>query len=839
MSATITALLTTWNTAESATGWTAGAVDTDNFIQGASSIGLKVSAATTAYMYNNGSTVNLSNTHIYIWMECSTAGLLDTFANGGIRIRVAGATATNYGEWYVAGKDTYGGGFKCFVIDTAKAFSATGGTPPALTAIQHVGGVFKMIGTLMGNFNNTHIDVIRYGTGLKITAGTIGTPGTFDDIVSDDNSTTNAYGIIKRSGGVIFLQGELQFGDTSSGTTIFADTDEIIVFDSPALGTTSSAVSNTLYKITVQGNSGGDIRFSLGTKQGSGDTSIGTNGCIFTSPSVRYQIKFDDPDIDILNIYGCQFKHANTIDIGHLSAGSLTGSVEFVDNTFNDCDQITRNVSASAGHLFLKNSIIADINTIASFQVADTLNVDGSRFRVIKSDAFTSQNNSTIETVSVKNHDFSTNTSSDKWIHVFAKKTWKVVNPVGTITTGDQNTFKFAANDSNSVEELYSLNLTVTTPAGVAIASASSYVYEGLTNKDLPSVNRQITDTNGFATSDILKRQFTDNAGSSLTVASRGNFALRVYKYVKSPFIGSLTVSAVINQGVTLTTDTAVIQQNQATAITAGSSITITEHTVQPLKIINYDNGTAAFADSNVVVGQTTGAQGTIREIIGDTTSGTIVLHTWNGIAFSNNENLQVGGSTKALANTSGVGSFDQNYRWEVNCNSLSLTTVYDYLAARMAEIPITSPFDTVIIWGEAEQSQLIYSTANGYITERNVSLTRGVWLSKKGSGTVSYMTSNSGTQYIPPVQYSFTLTGLQSDSEVRIYKILDNSQLSGTESSGTSFTYNYTYGGDISVYVVIFHISYKEVRLINLTLTNANQSIPIQQQTDRVYLNP
>ena len=107
-------------------------------------------------------------------------------------------------------------------------------------------------------------------------------------------------------------------------------------------------------------------------------------------------------------------------------------------------------------------------------------------------------------------------------------------------------------------------------------------------------------------------------------------------------------------------------------------------------------------------------------------------------------------------------------------------------------------------------------------------------------TGTIEYMTADDGWTFTPPASYSYTLTGLKTDSEVRIYNAADDSELGGIESSGTTFAYNYTYGGsDITAYVIVFHLEWKEVRLLNQTLSNSNQSIPIQQSIDRVYLNP
>lgn len=97
----------------------------------------------------------------------------------------------------------------------------------------------------------------------------------------------------------------------------------------------------------------------------------------------------------------------------------------------------------------------------------------------------------------------------------------------------------------------------------------------------------------------------------------------------------------------------------------------------------------------------------------------------------------------------------------------------------------------------------------------------------------------DTGVVRAAPTQVSFTLTGLVSNSEVRIYNTSDGSEIAGSDSTGTSFSYNYVYSTNINIYVVIFHLSYKEIRLTGLTLSNVNQSIPIQQNIDRVYSNP
>lgn len=83
------------------------------------------------------------------------------------------------------------------------------------------------------------------------------------------------------------------------------------------------------------------------------------------------------------------------------------------------------------------------------------------------------------------------------------------------------------------------------------------------------------------------------------------------------------------------------------------------------------------------------------------------------------------------------------------------------------------------------------------------------------------------------------TLTGLQSNSEVRIFEAGTTTELSGVENSGTSFTYTFEFSSEIDVDIVIHHIDYQYIKLENITVGANGASIPIQQQFDRNYANP
>ena len=199
-----------------------------------------------------------------------------------------------------------------------------------------------------------------------------------------------------------------------------------------------------------------------------------------------------------------------------------------------------------------------------------------------------------------------------------------------------------------------------------------------------------------------------------------------------------------------------------------------------------------------------------------------------------------------------------------------------------------------------------------------------GVYLTNvAGADLNNYeVVADDGVTYAEPIQVTFTLSGVQTDSEIRIYNndltttrdteitgiensestlrgtniinggtgytvndkltlvggtfstaailnvdtvdggvitsvSIDNpgtaytinptvpiSVTGGTGSSATfnanfrgDFSYTYTYTTDINITIVIFNLFTKDIRLLGLSLTDTNQSIPVQQIVERNYL--
>ena len=81
----------------------------------------------------------------------------------------------------------------------------------------------------------------------------------------------------------------------------------------------------------------------------------------------------------------------------------------------------------------------------------------------------------------------------------------------------------------------------------------------------------------------------------------------------------------------------------------------------------------------------------------------------------------------------------------------------------------------------------------------------------------------------------TLTLTGLQTNSEVRVFDAGTTTELAGVENSGTSFSANIAAS---SVDIVIHSLGY-EYQKIEGADTSSNLTLPIQQRVDRNYRNP
>ena len=193
--------------------------------------------------------IDVTDKVISIWTLSNIAGILRTFAAGGISIIWApdgatwGAGNANNFEYYVAGADTYFGGWKKFFIDPTK-IDTLGNTPTIaqLQACRYIGCYFRVENvTVPGNVNNTFIDSIdvhdRAGLNIVGTSSDI-----FEDLYTIDTvngtGTTPAgpIGIFTKENGIYLSNAKLLFGNGTTQTDITGIGSVVAFVDPPYSG---------------------------------------------------------------------------------------------------------------------------------------------------------------------------------------------------------------------------------------------------------------------------------------------------------------------------------------------------------------------------------------------------------------------------------------------------------------------------------------------------------------------------------------------------------------------------------------------------------------------------
>lgn len=363
------------NAADAATNWTdisgsaAGSVDTDTVIEGSGSITFQLFSSIEGLMYNMGSTQDWSGAHFYGWCNVGISGSLDTQALGGLRVRFAGATITDFFEVYVAGSDTYTGGWKMFVVDVNAASASpdnSGGTPPSPASIQRVGFVGDTGGAMPKMSDNFWVDAMwvlpsgEPGIRVEGDAGA-GFPWTWDNILS---TAGDSWGTIREQNGIIFINTPIRFGNTSAVDHTFLDFNKIIAWEDQ-----NPQVNASFYYLLVEnGTASGLHDFRLGLKSGSGDDALGISGCTITaSPDGRrWNFIANSGNINLAGLYNCNFLHANTISAQHQNTS-------FISCQFIDCEQFNQG-SPSGNSEFLKNTVLsANTGDNEAFVVTDNI----------------------------------------------------------------------------------------------------------------------------------------------------------------------------------------------------------------------------------------------------------------------------------------------------------------------------------------------------------------------------------------------------------------------------------------------------------------------------------
>jgi hypothetical protein len=165
--------------------------------------------------------------------------------------------------------------------------------------------------------------------------------------------------------------------------------------------------------------------------------------------------------------------------------------------------------------------------------------------------------------------------------------------------------------------------------------------------------------------------------------------------------------------------------------------------------------------------------------------------------------------------------------------------SIFEYSDGHAIELPptITTPV-TYSFSGNTFSNYLADDTSGSAIFNN----TGGDVLINISNGDTPTIRNSFGSTTDVQNPVVLTLTGIVSGSEVRILSSSVTSQveeLAGTDESGTTFAYNYTFSSGDTIDIVVLHIDYEYLRISNFELASTNASLPIQQNTDRVYRNP
>lgn len=343
------------------------ATEPDFYVQGSGCLSRAVSGAGTEKgMWCDigaGSELNFSaggaaeNMLIYIWMKCNSPQLIETMANGGMKIWL-GTTTTNYATFTVGGSD-YGipdsDGWICYIIDPSLTPTSSGGSGLTLSSIRYFGGTIKTTTTAKGQ--NFGIDRISYGRGEIRCYGTSTSGLGFKDLADWDWTTdrTQRWGLMQVKNGIIACRCKIVIGSTGTSATTFTSNNETLVWECPMYllaGNRVKAVPDEdedglgYWGINVQGNGTGATNVSFGTVVGS---DAGRSGCSFTaarndslSTPARQSCRFiTQTNITSLNMYGSQFRNwertspANAIDLTNVPSAN-----DCFSNVFDGCGRI-------------------------------------------------------------------------------------------------------------------------------------------------------------------------------------------------------------------------------------------------------------------------------------------------------------------------------------------------------------------------------------------------------------------------------------------------------------------------------------------------------------------
>jgi len=286
-------------------------------------------------------------------------------ALGGIRFYITNGVNTAY--WNVLGGDTYPGGWYMIAVDTDT--TQTSGTKPTMTSITGI-GLDITTTAASKNIPTTYIDHLHRLDSL-ITYGDVGgvSPYGIEEVYQAQNTTTTAYGVIRKVNSVYFLAGSYGIGDaTGANNTDYADSDEVIIYDG------SPMADGKFNIIVVEGTGVTDASFNQCVIKASGnpfdfngtDTGVPISLTGNSFINCRLPEFSSDDTVTSNNFIGCNavYPYSSTFENNTISASieTVTGSL-YIDSTSTatNCVNLTFNTYSGKYAVYIPATVTGSI----------------------------------------------------------------------------------------------------------------------------------------------------------------------------------------------------------------------------------------------------------------------------------------------------------------------------------------------------------------------------------------------------------------------------------------------------------------------------------------------
>jgi hypothetical protein len=267
--------------------------ETDIVLQGSNAASTKASAKSGWIYFDIGAGNELDFTPttgseadqlVYIWINVTTVGALDTLANKGLAIQI-GSSTTNFDYWTIFGSDAaagynnkYSGGWICVVVDPENtAYTGQGGSGLNTASARYFGIYIST--TSSSKSENLIIDQITVGKGLRISGSDV---TGWQEVADYCNDFTNrAWGQFQEEQSGFLAYGMLYIGSTARNTSMIDDGRSIKWgdFEYYTGSAWASAIPDGVNGLTVEDDATYTTTFQDGVLVGS---DAGRSGSVWT-----------------------------------------------------------------------------------------------------------------------------------------------------------------------------------------------------------------------------------------------------------------------------------------------------------------------------------------------------------------------------------------------------------------------------------------------------------------------------------------------------------------------------------------------------------------------------